>query len=1225
MTQGNINVGDMSDISGEVNIAAGNIVQKIQNYHERSLTAAEEAAKGRDLERQLLAQGVGDFIQNLKNQAGQTTTEGGPYKGLLAYNLNEAEIFFGRQRATSDVLKCLKCDSLTILQAESGAGKTSLLQAGVAAHLIAAGHLAIRLRTFKDDPVEFIKRTFLPDLSQAPGLVQAPLREFLRQVCGILGPEHTLYLFLDQFEEFFNLLDKDERKPFYEALADCLNDPSLKVNWVIALREENFGKLSELEAFGVTPFKNTYRLNRMSHAEAQQAIVEPAKLHSIEFKPELVEDILKALESNGEIAPTQLQLVCSALTEDLPDGQVVTPELYQKLGGVAGILRDYLKHQLDQLPQDEQAASWKVLRALITADRKRAVRTYDDLAEELRIGGVTKGQLDTVLARLVERRLVSIQPSAVETLELVHDYLVKEIELDPKEQARKAAQELLDQEVRTYQSYKTLLSAERLAIIEPHRAELRFSPEAEALYSESQKAARREHHARERRRNALLIGLVIVALAMSLLAFEAQRQANTAHVGELAAQSVALREKKFPLSLLLGIEVFKMIDNLQTRSVLLDNAQASPKLIQTLIGHTDRVNSVAFTLDGKTLASGSDDGTIILWDVAKGQPNGQPLDGQTGAVLSVAFSPTNYEILAAGNINGTIILWNVKTGHPDVKLLDGNTSYVNSVAFSPDGTTLASGKEDGTITLWNVKTERPQGQLLNGNTSNVYSVVFSPDGTTLASGNEDGTITLWNVKTGQPRGQPLNGHTGSVYSVAFSPDGTTLASGNLDGTITLWDVKTGQPIGQLTGHTDSVESVAFSPDGMTLASGSDDDTIILWDVAKQRPIGQPLFGHEGDVLSVAFSRDGGTLASGSADHTIILWDVEDGQTISETLSGHKSNVESVAFNRDNGHLASGSEDGTIILWDVAKGQPIGQPLDGHAGPVLGVAFSPTNDEILAAGSDDGTIILWNVETGRPAVKLLNGNTSSVNSVSFSPDGMTLASGYKNGTITLWNVKTGQPRGQLLNGNTSYVNSVAFSPDGTTLASGNEDGTITLWNVKTERPQGQPLNGHTGSVNSVSFSPNGTILASGNSNGNIILWDVTSLKPIGQPLTGHKDIVFSVAFSPDGKILASGSADGTIILWDVKAGQPIGQPIGQLNSGGIDSVISVAFSPNGEVLASGMADSSVVVWIVNSEALIGITCQRVGRNFTNAEWKQYFPNQSYPKQNQLPCPTLPSGQ
>jgi WD40 repeat protein len=160
---------------------------------------------------------------------------------------------------------------------------------------------------------------------------------------------------------------------------------------------------------------------------------------------------------------------------------------------------------------------------------------------------------------------------------------------------------------------------------------------------------------------------------------------------------------------------------------------------------------------------------------------------------------------------------------------------------------------------------------------------------------------------------------------------------------------------------------------------------------------------------------------------------------------------------------------------------------------------------------------------------------------------------------------------------------------------------------------------------VSFSPNGTILASGNSNSNIILWDVTSLKPIGQPLTGHKDIVFSVAFSPDGKILASGSADGTIILWDVKAGQPIGQPIGQLNSGGIDSVISVAFSPNGEVLASGMADSSVVVWIVNSEALIGITCQRVGRNFTNAEWKQYFPNQSYPKQNQLPCPTLPSGQ
>jgi WD40 repeat protein len=953
MTRRKIKVGDISGVSGEVNIAAGNIVKNIQTIYERSLTASEEAAQGREFERQLLAQGVGIFIQNLKNQASQKTGEGGPYKGLLAYNLNEAEIFFGRQQATGDLLKCLKRDPLTILQAESGAGKTSLLQAGVAAHLIANGHLAIRMRTFKDDPGEFIKRTFLPDLRQAPELAQAPLREFLRQVCGILGPEHTLYLLLDQFEEFFNLLDKDDRKPFYEALADCLNDSSLKVNWIIALREEDFGKLSELEAFGVTPFKNTYRLNRLGHDEAQQALVEPAKLHSIEFKPELVEDILKELESNGEIAPTQLQLVCSALTQDLPDGQIVTREMYQKLGGAEGILRDYLKHQLDQLPRDEQSVSWKVLRALITADRQRAVRTYNDLAEELRIGGVTKGQLDTVLARLVERRLVSIQPSAVETLELVHDYLVKEIELDPKEQARKAAQELLDQEVRTYQRYKTLLSAERLAIIEPHRTELRFSPEAETLYIESQKVARRERRARERRRNALFIGLVVVALAMSLLAFwgqrnaieasrnaetaqaastlavaqqataqanaaEAQRQAKIARAGELAAQSVASREKNFLLSSLLGIEAFRMNNNLQTFSALLDNAQANPQLIRFLTEHKNAVRSVAFSPDGKTLASGSPDGTIILWDVASRKPIGEPF-----------------------------------SGHMD---------WVTSVAFSPDGKTLASGSWDHTIHLWDVASLKPIGEPLTGHTDSVTSVAFSPDGKTLASGSWDHTILLWDVASRKLIGQPLTGHTDSVTSVAFSPDGKTLASGGYDNTIILWDVETGQLIGQpLTGHRNWVTSVAFSPDGRTLASGSLDHTILLWDVASRKPIGQPLTGHKDIVNTVAFSPNGKTLISGSRDNTILLWDVVSRKLIGGPLTGHSDSVTSVSFSPDGRTLASGSWDNTILLWDVASRKPIDGPLKGHADDVTSVAFSP-DDWTLASGSFDTSIILWSLDS-----------------------------------------------------------------------------------------------------------------------------------------------------------------------------------------------------------------------------------------------------------------------
>jgi|GEM_PF-1297353 len=252
----------------------------------------------------------------------------------------------------------------------------------------------------------------------------------------------------------------------------------------------------------------------------------------------------------------------------------------------------------------------------------------------------------------------------------------------------------------------------------------------------------------------------------------------------------------------------------------------SPEYLRTLTGHISMVNSVAFSPDGTTLASGSWDTTIKLWNVATGGLL-RTLTGHTGYVYSVAFSPDG-TTLASGSEDNTIKLWNVATGGL-LRTLTGHTSYVDSVAFSPDGATLASGEcEDNTIKLWNVAT----GGLLRtltGHTGYVNSVAFSPDGTTLASGSSDNTIKLWNVATGGLL-RTIIGHTSYVSPVAFSPDGTTLASGSWDSTIKLWNVATGGLLRTLTGHISIVNSVAFSPDGATLASGSSDNTIKLWDV-----------------------------------------------------------------------------------------------------------------------------------------------------------------------------------------------------------------------------------------------------------------------------------------------------------------------------------------------------------------------------------------------------------
>ncbi len=314
----------------------------------------------------------------------------------------------------------------------------------------------------------------------------------------------------------------------------------------------------------------------------------------------------------------------------------------------------------------------------------------------------------------------------------------------------------------------------------------------------------------------------------------------------------------------------KLFYSITTLLFILSTAYAQEvpiPLIRTLEGYYSAVNCVAFSPDGKVLASGSDDQTIKLWDVQTGRTL-QTLMGHSGNVFSVAFSPDG-KVLASGSGDRTIKLWDVQTGGA-LQTLTGHSSYVFSVAFSPDGKILASGSSDGTIKLWDVQIGRAL-QILTGH-SNVRSVAFSPDGKILASGSSDGTIKLWDVQTGGAL-QTLTGHSSFVYSVDFSPDGKVLASGSYDEPIKLWDVQTGRALQTLTGHSGNVSSMAFSPDGKLMASGSwDNKPIKLWDVQTGRAL-QTLKGHSSGVTSVAFSPDGKVLASGNDDNTIRLWDV----------------------------------------------------------------------------------------------------------------------------------------------------------------------------------------------------------------------------------------------------------------------------------------------------------------------------------------------------------------
>jgi WD40 repeat protein/transcriptional regulator with XRE-family HTH domain len=870
-----------------------------------------------------------------------------PYRGLKAFEERDAAFFFGRDTAIAQVLgrmsRLVAGAGLLVVSGVSGAGKSSLLRAGVLPRIGAAGleaapgsqawprvlftptqapldELALRVgvlagadaaavrRELEDAPAWFALTARQAALAGPPG--PAGDSDGLAAEQGRQPAERRVVLVVDQFEELFTQCpDEGQRRAFITALHAAATaghgpDRAPAALVVLGVRADFEARCADYPQLA-GPVQDRYLVTAMTERQLRMAITEPAKKAGTKVDDDLADLLLAEMRTgqSGAFGAGVLPLLSHALDQAwrCRTGDSLALADYDRAGGIEGAVASSAQRAYDALTPAQRTVARQVFLRLTATSSDGA-----DTADRATWAELTEGKspaeardVEAVLEAFAAERLLTLAAGTVEISHevlltawpLLRDTWLADTHADRIVRSRlhtAAAEWARHSRDPSYLYAGTLLQAAT-----DTAARIGADPARHPPLSHTEKdflhASDRSRRRRMRRRRGLIAALTALVLglaAATVVAVRAERQVahqlDVVTSGLLASQSQLIGDADPDLSKLLSVASWRLDPSSAARHAMLA-AAARPGI--AILTATANVNAVAFSPDGRTLAAGTGDGAVVLWDVATRQKTAELVGPDQ--VTSLAFSPDG-KTVAGGSPDGTVWLWNAVTQSAIGSRLSNGHASVNSVAFSADGKTLASGSSDGSVRLWNVATHQPIGTPLgNGRTGGVNTVAFSPDGKTLAAGSNDGSVRLWGMATHRQRGGPLTGEGGQVNSVAFSPDGKTLAGGSADGTVWLWDAATHRPAGTpvINGGGAPVSSVAFSPDGKTLAAGDADDTIRLWNVTTRQQIGGPFTGHGGSVTSVAFSPDGKTLASGSYDLTVRLWNTATpGQNLAETTN-----------------------------------------------------------------------------------------------------------------------------------------------------------------------------------------------------------------------------------------------------------------------------------------------------------------------------------------------------
>lgn len=627
--------------------------------------------------------------------------------------------------------------------------------------------------------------------------------------------------------------------------------------------------------------------------------------------------------------------------------------------------------------------------------------------------------------------------------------------------------------------------------------------------------------------------------------------------------------------------------------------KSGTQIVATFKGHTEPVYSVAFTPDGKFLATGSHDHTIKLWELANGKeaktyagPN-----GHQKMVICVAVSPDG-QLLASGSIDNNLKVWDIPLTAPS-KILPA-TDAVHAVALSPDGTKLAFGSKDGQVKLVNAADNKELFKL-EGHAGSVTNVAFSPNGQTLASCGADKTLRFVNVANGQLLGV-VTAHSAATNAVAFSTNSAQAFSAGADGYLRVWQLPptpakpiavapqapittallapdnasiltaghdkivrqtaiAGKETRALSGPTAAINSVAVSPNNALLAAGAADQRVWLWNNANNQPLGS-ILAHAGPVAAAQFNPASTQLMTAGGDGLVKFWLVPHNPL--KSLS-HPDAVTIAISSADGKKLVTGGVDKIVRIWNPAN-LAMERQFPGHGASITALAIS-ANGQLLVSGAADATIRIWNQATGKEA-DILTGHTAPITSLSLNSAGTQLLSTSEDGTVKLWQLPIVAPKTLV---HPDQVTSLAVSADATKLITGGQDNTVKLWNPATGANE-RNFGGPTLTVTSVALSNDSKYVAAGSADKTLHLWGFGDAKVL-QKLT-FPNIVQAVAFTPDGQFVFAGLADGVIKMHKSVDGKEE-----KTFAGHKGAIAGLAVAPKGDVLISASADKTIQLWTI----------------------------------------------